>query len=144
MAALRHQTHDTLRNDEEKSTSEKTVSLYATSQAITEAINSDLGTPEALRIIDDAFTQVVRARSLEDIDRRAFVRLLETTENLLGLKLLETTPDISDEAKQLIIQRNSVRINKDWEMADKLRNQLLLQGIILRDRDENSIWEYKD
>jgi cysteinyl-tRNA synthetase len=143
MAALRHQTHDTLQNDEEKSTSDKSVSLYTTSQAVAEAIGDDLSTPEALKIIDETFTQLGSYQNLAEMDRIAFISLLETIDNLLGLKLLETTPDISDEAKQLIIQRNSVRINKDWEMADKLRNQLLLLGIILRDSDENSIWEYK-
>lgn len=58
VAALRHQTHDTLQNDEEKSSDEKTVSLLAASQAMVEALNDDLGTPQALKIIDEAFSRL--------------------------------------------------------------------------------------
>lgn len=142
MAALRHQTHDTLQNDDEKSTNDKTVSLYATSQAIIEATGDDLGTPEALRIIDDAFSRVVKVQNLAEIDRPAFIHLLETIDSLLGLQLLETTPDITDEAKQMILQRNSARNSKDWKTSDKLRGQLQAQGITLRDKGDTSVWEY--
>ena len=142
VAALRHQIHDTIQSDSEKNEDDKTISPYATSQAITEAIDNDLGTPEALRIIDEAFSRIV-ATDIRHINRQAFVHLLETIDNILGLQLIATTPDISDDAKQIILQRNSARTNKDWKSADKLRNQLLEEGIVLRDNDEASIWEYK-
>jgi cysteinyl-tRNA synthetase len=54
VAALRHQTHDTINDD-----SEKEVSLRAAPHALLEALNDDLNTPEALTIIDWAFAQFV-------------------------------------------------------------------------------------
>ena len=142
IAALRHQIHDTIQSDKEKNEDDKTLSPYASSQAIVEAIDNDLGTPEALRIIDEAFTRIV-ASDLTNINRQAFVHLLETIDSLLGLQLISSTPDISDDNKQLILERNSARNQKDWKAADKLRDQLLKQGIELRDNGETSIWEYR-
>jgi len=142
-AAIRHQIHDTLRDDEEKSMDDKSVSLYATPQAIIEAIDEDLGTPEAFKIIDDAFSNV-SAASLANINYQAFVQLLETIDSTLGLQLIESTPDISDDAKRIILERNQARDRKDWAKSDTLRKQLISQGIIIRDTEQDSVWEYKD
>ncbi|MCX6728685.1 MAG: cysteine--tRNA ligase [Candidatus Saccharibacteria bacterium] len=143
VAALRHQTHDTIQADEEKNQNEKTVSLYASSQAIIEAISNDLGTPEALRIIDDSFTKILKAR-LKNINHQTLIKFLSTIDYTLGLRLVDSTPDINDDLKQLIIERNSARIAKNWDKADELRKKLLERGIVLRDNENESIWEYKD
>jgi len=144
IAALRHQIHDTLHDENEMINDDKAVSLYATSQAVIEAVNDDLGTPQALTIIDDAFTRVVNTRLIH-IDRRPFVQLIETIDSVLGLQLIDSTPDISDDAKRMILERNTARAEKDWNKSDELRNQLLEQGIVVRDTGANeSIWEYKD
>lgn len=141
-AALRHQTHDTLANDDDKSTKEDTVSLLATSQALVEALSNDLDTPAALAIIDDAFSRLDTV-NLADIHQSAFVRLLETIDNLLGLRIMTTTPDISDEAKRLILERQQVRNNKDWAVSDELRDTLTQQhGIVVRDAAHGTIWSY--
>lgn len=137
IAALRHQIHDTIKSD-----GEKDVSLYATSQAVIEAIDDDLGTPAALMIIDDAFSKVVKAK-LTNIDHDAFIQLLETIDTTLGLQLVSTTYDISDESKAIILERKNARIQKDWQKSDDLRNQLSSNGIIIRDNEQDSIWEYK-
>ncbi len=140
-AVLRHQIHDTLRDDTIKSVDDKAVSLYATSQAVVEALSNDLGTPEALMIIDAAFNRLANAK-LENIHRQALVELLETIDATLGLQLESNTPDISDDQKRLIIQRTGARDNKDWPQSDKLRDELLQVGIIIRDTSHGSVWEY--
>lgn len=140
IAALRHQIHDTIQSDDEKEQLNKTIPLYATPQAIIEALNCDLGTPEALRIIDDIFMRILSA-SLSRINRPAFIQLIETIDLTLGLQLVDSTPDISDEVKQVIIERNAARDQKDWVKADEYRNRLLESGIILRDTDTESVWE---
>lgn len=139
-AALRHQTHDTLRDDDEKSTDDRSVSLYATSQALVEALGDDLNTPEALKIIDEAFS---RLTNVESIHQHALVGLLETIDEVLGIQLLSTTPDVSDDVKQLILQRERVRENKDWNTSDTLRAKIEKHGITVRDTSHGTIWEYK-
>jgi cysteinyl-tRNA synthetase len=141
VAALRHQTHDTLRDDDDKSTDETTVSLYATSQALVEALSDDLDTPEAFRIIDEAFDRLLSA-SIDDIHQHALTSLLQTIDDTLGLQLLDTTKDISDDQKRLILERQRVREAQDWKRADALRGDLEKSGITVRDTARGPIWEY--
>ncbi len=144
IAALRHQTHDTLQDDDEKSTDERSVSLYATSQAVIEALGNDLDTPAALTIIDEAFSRLTQVR-LDDIHQHAFVELLETIDETLGLELIASTPDIPDDAKRLIIARRQARDTKDWQRSDALRDALLRDyQIALRDVPGGSVWQYTD
>lgn len=135
VAALRHQTHDTLSDEEGP------ISLYASSQALVEALSDDLNTPEAFKMIDDAFSRVQSATT-DDIHQHALVSFLETIDEVLGLKLLETTPDISDETKQLILQRERAREAKDFGAADKLRADIEKSGVTVRDTARGPIWEY--
>lgn len=141
IAALRHQTHDTINDDDDKANDNGSVSLYATSQAVVEALSNDLGTPTALMIIDEAFSKLAN-RPLSDIHQHGLISLLETIDSVLGLQLLTTTPDINDEVKRMIIERKNVRATQDWQASDKLREQIAKHGIVIRDSAQDSIWEY--
>lgn len=141
IAALRHQTHDTLRDDDEKSTDEGIVSLYATAQAFIEGINDDINTPIALTIIDEAFSQLTRT-PLKDIHQHALLELLHTIDSVLGLQLVVSTPDIADEVKRRIIEREHARANKDWKQSDALREEIEKSGITVRDTASGPVWEY--
>jgi cysteinyl-tRNA synthetase len=143
IATLRHQVHDTLQNDDEKSSDDKSISLLATSQAIIEALNDDLNTPEALKIIDEAFAQI-ESKPLAHIHQQSLEQLLETIDDTLGLAIRDSTPDITDQQKQLILQRQRVREEKDWAESDKLRDQLAQDGIIVKDTAGGSVWEYSE
>jgi cysteinyl-tRNA synthetase len=141
IAALRHQTHDTLVDDTHKSSDDKSISLLATSGAIREALNNDLNTPEALRIIDTAFS-TFDGKDLKAIHQHGLTHVLEMIDDVLGLQLIASTPDIDDAAKQLIIKRQRARDEKDWAASDAMRDSLLDIGITVRDTDSGSIWEY--
>ena len=141
IAALRHQVHDTLTDDDKKSFDDKSVSLVAASGAIFEAMNNNLNTPEALRVIDEAFAKL-DGKSLKSIHQHGLNQVLATIDEVLGLQLLDTTPDIKDDAKQLIIQRERAREEKDWAESDRIREELTKQGIIVRDTTSGSIWEH--
>jgi len=141
VAALRHQTHDRLQDDDKKATDERRLSLYATSQAIVEALSDDLDTPAALTIIDEAFSCVTNT-SLDAIHQHALVQLLGTIDELLGLQLLQSTHDITDDTKRAIIARNVARNNQDWATSDTLRVEIEKSGITLRDTTRGSVWEY--
>jgi cysteinyl-tRNA synthetase len=141
VAALRHQSHDTLQPDNIIETESKTVSLYAAKQAIIETISNDLDTPGAFALIDEAFDTVLSSK-LDDIHDHALVDFLEMLDELLGLKLLETTPDITDTQKRLIIERARVREQKDYHRSDEIRDELAKDGIGVRDTPSGQIWEY--
>lgn len=139
-AELRHQIHDRLDGDEKKNdNNEDYLSLQAASGAVREALQNNLNTPEALRIIDEAFAKLDN-RSLSTIHRHGLVGFLETIDELLGLQLLDTTPDIDDATKRLILQRQRARETQDWTESDRLRDEIEKSGIKLRDAKNETIW----
>ncbi len=141
VAALRHQIHDTLEADSNNEQSSKTVSLYAAAQALVETLSDDLNTAEAMAMVDDAFRRVTSSR-LSDIHEHAFVSFLENIDALFGLTLLETTPDITDDQKRLIIERSRAREQKDFAKSDTIRDELAKSGIAVRDTAWGAVWEY--
>lgn len=140
-AALRWQTHDTLRDDDQKPSDDQVISFLATPQALLECLQNDLNTPSALSIIDQAFSRLDNV-SLDRVHQSSLIELLETIERLLGIDLLAPTPDITDEYKQLILERQRARDAKDWARSDELRDRLLQANIIVRDTSSGSIWQY--
>ncbi len=136
IAALRHQTHSGIENSNEMDPSPAAIG------AIKEALSDDLNTPEALRIIDETFSYI-ESHSLDRVNHHTLTELLEAIDELLGLKLLETTADITDDQKQLIIERERARDDKNWAKSDEIRDKFEKQGIILRDTAAGTVWEYK-
>lgn len=135
IGALRHQTHEGVNESHEMDPSPAAIG------AIKEALADDLNTPEALRIIDETFSYI-ESHSIDKINHHTLTELLQAIDELLGLQLLETTPDITDEQKQLIIERERAREEKDWAQSDKLRDELVKQHIVIRDTAAGTIWEY--
>ena len=109
--------------------------------AILEEINENLDTPKALAKIDEVFSEIIKANP-EKLNYQNLIELLEFIDDLLGLNLLGSTPDIPDEIKQKIIERNAARAEKDWAKSDKIRDELLSKNIVLRDTPKKSFWEY--
>ena len=140
-AALRHQTHDTLDDDDDKDERHDTVSLLAAKQAFLEKLNDDLDTPDALALVDESFNRLEHT-PLERIHRHGLVQFLELIDDILGLELLNSTPDIDDETKRLILQRRQARADKDWATSDDIRDQLAEKGITLSDTPSGQIWRY--
>lgn len=136
VAVLRHQVHDTLQDD-----NEKLVSLRATSQAVIEALSDNLNAPEALRLIDEAFARIENS-SLQHIHRHGLEQLIRTIDDTLGLNLQTSTPDISDEQKQLIIQRQRARDEKDWAESDRIRDTLAEANLTVKDTPTGPVWHY--
>lgn len=137
IASLRHQIHNTL-----DIASDDTAAPYVSRKALLDALNDDLNSPKALAIIDQAFDGLPQ-QNIDKISRPALVDLLEDIDSLLGLNLVESTPDISDDAKKLIIERERVRENKDWARSDELRDKLASEfDINVRDTLNGTVWTY--
>lgn len=114
----------------------------AAKQAILEEVNDNLDTPKALAKIDEIFSEIIKANP-EKLNYSNLLELLEFIDELLGLNLIASTPDISDEIKMKIIERNNARAEKKWAKSDEIRDELLSKNIILRDTPKKSFWEYR-
>ena len=140
-AALRHQTHDRLSDDADKVFADKHVSFHADISALKDALADNLDTPGVLRIIDDALSKTDNL-PLDRIHHDSFTDFIRTIDELLSLQIESSTPDIDDSAKQLIVKRQRAREDKDWKSSDSLRDELLGQGIAVKDTSTGTVWTY--
>lgn len=102
-------------------------------------IEDDLNTANAITVLYD----VLKADDLNDNEK---LYLVEDFEKVLSLSLLEEqkVEDVnSDEVKmieELIEKRKAAKKNKDFQLADKIRDELLSKGIQLKDTREGVTW----
>ena len=142
-AALRHQTHDILRGDDQKNDDPVSPSLQAAAGALREALMDNLNTPEALRIVDEAFGKLDH-QPLDQVHRHGLIQLLETVDELLGLQLQSHSPDIDDATKRLLLERQRAREASDWKKSDGIRDELASNGIVVKDSSHGVMWQYKN
>ena len=142
IAALRWQMHDTLVDDDDKDHSDVSAKLLAAIHAAAESLQDDLNTPEALRIIEQAF-DAVESSNHTHTQQDALKQLLAFVDQTLGLQLLGTTPDINEQQKRLILERERVRESKDWAKSDEIRDQLSEQRVILNDTKYGVRWSWR-
>lgn len=110
------------------------------SDAILQAIQSDLDTPQVLFLINEALPDLVDGYGSDHGGESQITTFTQVfIDDLLGLRLLSSS-DITEEQKALIAERWNARQVKDWNKSDELRDQLASQGIGLRDTEHQSIW----
>ncbi len=114
----------------------KLVSKTTVNDIATHMLN-DLDTPKALAALSQYEPLIVENYSVAVTE--SLVAFLQFLDDLFGLQLLKST-DITSEQKQLIETRQVARVAKDWDQSDLLRNQLLAQGIGVRDDVNGPIW----
>lgn len=94
---------------------------------VLEAVGNNLNSAEAFAVVDGS------TLSLEDWKK---------VDELFGLNLLADTPDVSEEIVDKIIEREKVRAEKNYARSDEIRDELMAQGIALRDTPDGAVWEY--
>ena len=116
------------------------------------AMDDDFGTPGAVSVLFDLAAEVNRTQSA------AAAQLLKKLGGCLGLLQQDATAFLQQRAdsnaaeadqasqnsiNQLVAQRNQAKLAKDFAQADKIRQQLLAQGIVLKDSASGTTWEAK-
>ncbi len=117
------------------------------------AMNDDFNTALAIAVIYDVARETNVARERGDMERAA--GLGAVLKSLGGrLNLLQADPEEqlrgdagdgpdSDEIDALVAQRIEAKANKDWALADKIRDDLTAQGIVLEDSGDVTTWRRK-
>jgi cysteinyl-tRNA synthetase len=142
VAALRWQIHDTLTDDDDKDEHDISAKLLAAPHAALEALRDDLNTPEMLRVVDETFSAIHNS-DYAHIQQGAFVDFLTFIDDVLGLQLVGTTPDIDENSKKLILERVRAREEKNWLRSDEIRDELASSGIQLNDTPTGVTWSWK-
>jgi cysteinyl-tRNA synthetase len=109
------------------------------SQQLLGSLQNNLNTPEALVGISQV-ANWVEQNAINIVDNQDFQKYLQSIDNLLGLHL-SVRPDISDEQKKLLNQRQKARLDNNWEQSDYYRNELKLTGLLVKDSSLGQIWQ---
>jgi cysteinyl-tRNA synthetase len=131
------------------------------------AMEDDFNTPEALAVLRSLAHEINTAKTAHNEARAAHLGItLKRLGGILGLlqaraedylkalpggggaassgrsdNTLKAKRVLSDgEIEQLIAERSEARRRKDWAEADRLRDQLLAQGIVLEDGAGGTVW----
>ena len=101
------------------------------------ALNDNLNTSMCVTILYDLLKD-------KDTNNRTKYALIESFDKVLSLDLLkkeEIDDDNKDYILEMINKRNEAKKNKDYNLADEIRNELLTKGVILKDTREGTIYE---
>ena len=111
-------------------------------KAFKAAMDEDFGTPEAVAVLFELATEVNKTRSA------ALAGLLRALGACLGLlqaepaAFLQAGASLDAQAiEALIAQRTLAKSQRDYAQADLIRQQLLAQGITLKDEAAGTTWQ---
>ena len=114
-------------------------------QRFQQAMDDDFGTPEAVAVLFDLASEINRSKDA------ALAGLLQALGGTLGL--LQASPQAylqsggqaagHDEAQieQLVAQRLAAKQARNFQEADRIRQLLLAQGVVLKDSATGTTWE---
>ena len=101
-------------------------------------LSDDLNTSNALTLLYDLLKD-------KDVNGATKIKLIKDFDKVLSLDLLEEKEenidsDLKSYVEEQIKLRNEAKKSKNFDVADKIRNDLLEKGIELKDTREGTIW----
>ena len=91
------------------------------------AINDDMNMPLALSVVWEAVRYKNKSKKIAE--------LLKKFDTVLGIDIdkAKKTEELPQEVLDLLEKRNEARKNKNWEESDRLRDEILEKGYIIKD-----------
>ena len=123
---------------------EKILKLIASAKdEFIKAMDDDLNTADGIaavfNLVSTINTEIINKEVSLNVCKKAAEMFDELT-GVLGLLYNRKSNDIDDDIEKLIEQRQTARANKDWATADKIRDELKANGIILKDTPQGVTW----
>lgn len=118
------------------------------------ALNDDFNSPKALAVMFECANEINRLKSSDKQQAQQVAGVLMAMAKPLGI-LNESAEDYfqlsagsedglsADEINQLIANRIQARSDKNWALADEIRDTLNQQDIILEDSGQETTWRRK-
>ena len=104
-----------------------------------ECISDDLNTSNAITVLHDLLKD-------DNVNGKTKLELIKSFDKVLSLDLVKenVVSNKHDYIMSKIELRNNAKKNKDYELADKIRNELLSEGIVLVDTREGTTYKMED
>lgn len=108
-----------------------------------EAMDDDLNTADGLsavfELVKDINTKILDKAASENVCKTA-AKVFDELCGVLGILYNRKSNDLDAEIEALIEKRQEARKNRDFATADKIRDDLKAQGIILKDMPQGVTW----
>ena len=107
------------------------------------ALNDDLNTPLALTVFYRLIKEVNSMAAEEKITQTISSVILpefERMTDMLGIQILKVSDVEKNEINQLIAKRDEYREQKNFEQADRIRDQIMEKNIIFIDHKNSTRW----
>jgi cysteinyl-tRNA synthetase len=105
------------------------------------AMDDDFNTSLAISILFELVNEINRTKDFE------LAKLLYTLANAVGLlsnnpqQFLQSGVELSAQViEEMIVKRNQARLDRDFALSDKIRDELLSNNIVLEDSKNGTIW----
>ena len=102
-----------------------------------EALKDNLNTSNALTVLYDVLKS--------DTNNSTKLSLISSFDKVLSLNLIKQEAEIDENLlkyiNECIEKRKEAKLNKDYNLADSIRNELLEKGIVLKDTREGTTFE---
>lgn len=108
-----------------------------------EAMDDDFNTSHALAYLFD-LSKLINTDLSEDISQEYYQKLKNNfmlMSDILGLKYEEEKEELPKEIKDLIDQRTQARKDKNWALADQIRDKLREMNIEIKDTPQGVSWK---
>jgi len=107
------------------------------------AMDDDFETPVALASLFEFIKKINKISEETDLtieDNKHILKFLEKTNTIFAF-IFPEDESIEKDVEQLIEEREKARKDKNWELSDKIRDELEAKGIILEDTAEGTHWK---
>ena len=111
-------------------------------EAFGAALDDDLNISEALAATFDLLRDLnrrIEARSISTDDAARALELMRDLDQVLGV-LPDPDEDLSPQLRSMLDERAAARAARDWAASDRLRDELLAQGIAVEDTRDGQRW----
>ncbi len=109
-------------------------------QGFEEKMDDDLHISEALAVLFDFITKVNKMMLLGKIGKEGANHILSALNKLdKVLGVIGEEPEIPEDVKRLVEERNRARKEKDWETADRIREEIKSRGYSVMDLKDATI-----
>ena len=107
------------------------------------ALNDDLNTPDALKTYYKLIKEVDSLAADEKITQTSAEIILpefERISEILGIQIPKVSDAEKNEISQIVKKRDEYRIQKNYEQADNIRNELAEKNVVFVDHKKKTTW----
>ncbi|MFH1394739.1 MAG: cysteine--tRNA ligase [Candidatus Omnitrophota bacterium] len=123
-----------------------------TKKKFKEVMDDDFNTAAAMSVMFETVkigNELLADNNISDCEKKANLRIIQDTilefSGIFGLKLnvAEIDKEKQREIEELVLRRIEARKNKDYAEADRIRDELIVKGVVVEDTPEGPVWRVK-